>query len=182
MTGVLQTILNRFLNCSPRYFSYLEEVAGLVITIKLTDFPLKFSLAFHHSFIEVLPEAEDPTLVLSGRLIDFIIFASQKNKRQQLLQAQRIDFKGELLQLEKIENFLNNFNFKFLALLPLSQVKRFLKNQVEYWQEEKQLIASEVLTDHLKDSILTLQQDLDRVDAKIKKIGQGLSASEDSSL
>lgn len=162
-----QSLINRILNLNPHYLNYLQEVAGISIIVRLTDFPFHCKFIFHHSYIEVNDHLEDADLVLAGRLIDFIIFAAQKDQRQNLLQAEKISFTGELMVLQKIEKFLSHFNLKLLKLIPIAKIKRFLENQVEYWREERGVLASPVLFEYLQDELLELQQDIDRIEARI---------------
>lgn len=168
MTQILQSLINRVLNLNPHYLHYLQDVAGISVAMEFTDLPFKSTIIFHHSFIEVCSDIEAADLVLSGKLVDFICFAAQKSKRQELLQNQRIDFTGDLMVLEKVEAFLSHFNLQILAFLPIAKIKRFLENQIEYWQEEKEILASPILFDHLQDETLKAQQELDRLEARIQ--------------
>ncbi len=171
MPKLLETLLNRLLNCNPDYFDHLQGVAGVSLSLKLTDLPVKMTLIFHHSYIEVTSVSADPQLALAGKLMDFICFAARAQKRQQFLQEERIQFQGDLAALEQIQKFLSHFNFKILLLLPTTKIKRFFENQIEYWQEEQQILASPVLFDHFTDEVLLLQQDLDRLSVRLKSLG-----------
>ncbi len=160
---MIQSTLNRILNLNPDYLTYLEDVAGLSITLDLIDVRFKRKIIFHHSFIEVTAEVGDSQLELTGKLIDFITFALKKNQRQKLLQASLIDFKGDLMVLQQLEAFLNHFDMQRLVALPISQIKRFLTNEVEYLQEERHVLASPHLFAYFQEEVLDLQQKLERL-------------------
>lgn len=165
-----QSLVNRVLDWNPHYLDHLGEVAGLSVAIEFTDLPFRCRFVFRHSYIEVDHHTEAADLLLTGRLIDFIAFAAQKDKRQILLQEERIRFSGELMLLEKIERFLRHFNFRALRFIPVAKIKQFLQNQREYWQEERQVLAAPALFDYLQDELLDLQQELDRVEARIQAL------------
>jgi len=83
------------------------------------------------------------------------------------LQQERVIFAGDLQVLERLEKFLNHFHFGLLKFIPTKRAQQFLRNQVEYWQEEKQILASPVLCDDFKDQVFSLQQELDRCTARL---------------
>lgn len=170
MIQTFQAILNRLLNCNPHYLEYLEELKGISIAIEFTDFPLQFTFIAHHTYIEVQAGVQDVDLHLYGNLLSFISFATQKDERQALLQKGDIKFTGDLMILSKVENFLAHFNFKWLAIIPISKIKRFLENQIEYLQEEQGILASPVLFEHLQDELLMLQQEFDRLEARLQRL------------
>ena len=164
---MLQTILNRFINLNPHYLVYLQEMAGRSIAIGFKDIPLKLTLQFRHSWIEVQAGVHNADLSLSATSLDFLIFATKKAERQKLLQHERVVFVGDLQVLERLEKFLNHFQFGLLKLVPMRKIQQFLRNQIEYWQEEKQILASPILGDDFKDQVFSLQQELDRCAARL---------------
>lgn len=170
MIESFQTLLNRLLNLNPHYLQYLEEIAGLSVAVDFTDIPLQFTFIAHQSFIEIQTGVHNPLLHLTGSTASFISFAAQKDRRQELLQQGSISFNGDLMVLSKLETFLAHFNFKWLAIFPIAKIKRFLENQVEYMQEERQVLASPILFDHLRDEILLCQQEIDRLIARLQKL------------
>ena len=165
---MLETTINRILNLNPHYLRYLPEIAGLAVAIELSDLPIKITLRAHHSFIEIKSGLHEADLHLTGSSVDFLRFANQKDQRQKLLQANKVQFQGDLAVLQRLEPFLNHFTIPSFILSPFLQLKRFAGNQVEYWQEEQQLLASPILFDYFKDELLDLQQETARLDARLQ--------------
>ncbi len=170
---MLENIINRILNRNRHYLAYLNEIAGCTVAVRLIDLPIAVTLLAHHTFIEVKTGVHEADLYLQGSSKNFLIFASQKEQRQKLLQEEKIRFEGDLMVLQRCERFLNHFRVPQVMLAPLIQGRKFMHNQVEYWQEEQKLLASPILFDYFKDEVLDVQQELSRLNARLQVLEVG---------
>lgn len=160
--GILSRKLNMLLVRDRAYLETLKGLAGASLGIELTDLRFKAVLVFHHTYIEVLPDYAEPQLCLWGKSVDFVRFALVKVARQSMLQAKKIDFKGDLLLLEKIEALIpvfSQFNFDFF--------KKIVRQRVEYYQEEKVCLVSPILMQHFVNRLLQVQACLDRCELRL---------------
>ena len=89
-----------------------------------------------------------------------------KGQRQSLLQQRKIEFTGDLLLLEKVEAFFQALGLQFPSAL-IARGKSVVANFVENLQEEKRILLSPILYQHFVDELLSLQESVARLSARV---------------
>lgn len=178
---LLERSLNAVLTHDRNYLAHLRPLINRTIGFEVTEWALTFSLHFEPTHITVNSNIENVDLCLSANTLDFLAFALMKSTRQTLLQEHKVTFRGDLLLLEKLEVFFQSLDFDFPEAIkascrwatPLKQsLKQGLKNQLEFQQEEAKNLISPGLYHHFVESLLILQQDTERLSARLASLSE----------
>jgi ubiquinone biosynthesis protein UbiJ len=187
---LLEKSLSRYLALDPETLKRLSHLSGKAIKIELTDWQMDFYLLPHAKGVQIKTAATiKPNATIKGSSLELLRlrFANEKSALQL---AKKLAITGDVQLAQVFQHILQQLEIDWEE--PLSkltgdilahqigamarglkgwgaQIKRNLGlNITEYLQEEKQLLPSHQAMEDFFDEISRLQQDTERLEAKLK--------------
>ncbi len=194
LTIFLESSVNKLLATDNATLSALEKLSGKVFEFKITDAPIHLFLLPHSSGIELQQNYQHPAdTCLTGSITEFRSLITADDKSSQLF-GNGVNISGDVQLANKLQRIMANalidweglianyssdviahqlFNFGKAAFEQSSLTKESLSlNLAEYLQEEIQTLPPRPQIDGFVEDIDSLNQQVERIDARITAIEQ----------
>ncbi len=190
----LERLLNSYLNLDPATPERLNGLLGQVILLQVIDYSFNLYFLPTPSRLNLATDtAEAPTLVLRGRLRDFLLSINPdvalERKANQLLVIEGDTDKAQVFRAllkhvsidweEHLSHYLGDtiahqicYQANKLISFGRSSARQFSNDLAEYLQHEIQLLPSRLEVEDFYSDIYSLQEDVARLAAKIELISK----------
>jgi len=185
--------INRFVQLDPHYQTKTASLHGQTFALEFTDIEQTLYFYFTDTDILLRSECEEPDVILSGKLFDFIKQAQQPDGSF----AGKFRIQGDIESAQAFQKLLKDLNIDLEELLSLytgdiiahkvgavarglfswgTQVHdTTLQNVADYLQNESEIIPEQDEITQFSHGVNTFRDDVARLQARITRLEQKIN-------